>query len=74
VSAQIDRLRRILHTHLGAGFVVENADLTELDPAERESALDAIVAGTLSPFVFVGGSMVCSGAVDAPAVLAALAR
>jgi hypothetical protein len=73
VSAQIDRLRWILRAHLGDGFVVESAHLTELDPVEREAALDAIVAGTPSPFVFIGGSMVCSGAVDAPAVLKALA-
>jgi hypothetical protein len=74
VSAQIERLKRTLRTEVGDDFTLESVDLLELDTGEREAALDAIVAGTPSPFVFVGGRMVCSGAVEAPAVLAALTR
>jgi len=73
VSAQIERLKRTLLANVGDDFVVESVDLIELDAAEREAALDAIVADIPSPFVFVDGRMVCSGTVDAPAVLAALA-
>ena len=47
-------------------------DLYSLVDADRDAALDAVVAGLESPFVLIDGQLVCSGAIDADAVLDAL--
>lgn len=74
VSLQIERLRRELANRLGDGFLVLSTDLHGLEGADREAALDAMVAGAPSPFVLVQGQLVCTGAVEVPAILDALAR
>ena len=48
-------------------------DLYSLVDADRDAALDAVVAGLESPFVLVDGELVCSGVIDPGAVLDALA-
>jgi hypothetical protein len=73
VSVQVDHLRHALRSRAGEAFVVENADLYALEGAERDLALDAMVAGEPSPYVLVGGRLVCTGSVDVPVVLEALA-
>jgi hypothetical protein len=72
VSFQIERLRSELAQRFGGGFLVVDADLYSLEGVERDTALDALAAGTPSPFVLVNGRLACSGAVDPPAVLDAL--
>lgn len=73
VSAQIERLRHELEGRYAGGWQVLSTDLYSLEGGEREAALDAVVAGKPSPFVLVGGQLVCSGVVEIEAVLAALA-
>lgn len=73
VSAQIERLNRALAAREGDGFVVLSADLYSLEGSELDAALDAMVAGASSPFVLIAGRLVCTGAIEVPAVLAALA-
>ena len=73
VSLQIERLRRELASRFGEGFQVLGTDLYSLEGPDRDSALDALVAGEPSPFVLMDGLMVCKGAVEIDAVLAALA-
>ena len=73
VSLQIERLRRELAGRFGDGFLVLSTDLYSLEGVERDAALDAMVAGAPSPFVLVRGRLVCTGAVEVPAVLDALA-
>jgi hypothetical protein len=70
---QIDRLNRQLADRFGPDLAVVSADLYGLRGSERDEALDAIVAGDPSPFVFVDGHLVCTGAVDALSVIDALA-
>jgi hypothetical protein len=72
VSVQIERLERELATCLGGGFLVQATELYSLDGVERDAALDALVAGEPSPFVLILGCLVCTGSVDAPAVVDAL--
>ena len=74
VSVQIDRLRRELASRFEGGFRVLSTDLYSLEGAERDAALDAVVAGEPSPFVLMDGRMVCVGAVEIDAVLAALSE
>jgi hypothetical protein len=74
VSAQVARLQRELAARFGAGPVVRVAELDELQGAEREAALDAIVATKPSPFVLFRGALVCTGPVDFAAVLDAVSR
>jgi len=73
VSVQIDRLMHVLAGHRAEGVSVLATDLYSLAGVERDAALDAVVAGEASPFVFVNGRLVCTGGVDPEAVLAALA-
>ncbi|NTU71882.1 MAG: hypothetical protein HGB10_08720 [Coriobacteriia bacterium] len=72
VAMQIDRLQREIDAALGGGFVVRNTDLYSLMGVERDLALDAVVTGVPSPFVLIEGQLVCTGAVEVPAVLSAL--
>ena len=72
VSAQADRLRRELASCGAEGVSVLETDLYGLEGVERDAARDAVVAGASSPFVFVDGRLVCTGTVDATAVIAAL--
>jgi len=73
VSAQIDRLKHALTSGSGDAVSVLAVDLYSLTGADRHAALDAVVAGEPSPFVLLDGRLVCTGGVDIPAVLAALA-
>ena len=73
IAVQIERLRRELSARLGDGFSVQSTDLYSLEGSERDAALDAVGAGTPSPFVIVEGRIVCTGAVDTSTVLGALA-
>jgi hypothetical protein len=72
VSLQIERLERELVERLGSGVSVVNIDLYDLAGAERDAALDAVVAGEPSPYVLMDGRLLCTGAVEVPAVLEAL--
>ena len=73
VSRQIEDLERALRSRVGKGTMVRNVDLYSLEGAERDAALDAVVAGEPSPFVLMGGRLVCTGVVDVNAVFDALA-
>ncbi len=73
VSVQIDRLRRELAGRSAAGVQVVETDLYALEGPDRDAALDAVVDGEPSPFVLMAGKVVCTGAVEIDAVLAALA-
>ena len=73
VAFQVQRLRDALAAHLGIGFAVLDTDLYSLAGAERDAALDALGAGEPSPFVLLGGRLVCAGSVEVSAVLDALA-
>ena len=64
VSTQIDRLRHELAGHGVEGVSVLDTDLYSLVGVERDAALDAVVAGEPSPFVFVNGRLVCTGGID----------
>ena len=72
VALQIERLERALALQAISGVSVLNTDLYSLDGTERDAALDAVVAGSPSPYVFVSGRLVCTGGVDASAVIEAL--
>ena len=72
VSAQIARLKlQLADNRLGA-VSVDEVDLYSLTGAERDAALDALVAGEPSPLVLIDGRLVCSGSIALPDVLAAL--
>jgi hypothetical protein len=73
VSLQIERLERELGSRFGEGYVVVNTDLYDLEGEERDATFDAVAAGEPSPFVLIGGKLVCTGAVEVPAVVNALA-
>jgi len=73
LSLQVERLRRYVAEHIGDAVSVCEVDLYSLTGADRDAALDAVVAGTPSPYVLIGGRLVCSGAIDSAAILAALA-
>jgi hypothetical protein len=72
VERQADRLRLELEARGVTGVAVDCPDLTELDEAERDAALDAIVEGRPSPYVLVAGRIVATGSVEIGPVLAAL--
>lgn len=72
VSVQVENLNRELVARLGDGFQAREVDLYSLEGAEREIALDALVAGEASPFVLVNERLVCTGTVGLSAVLDAL--
>lgn len=72
VSTQIERLRVALAARGGAPVLIESVDLVGLEETERAPVLDAMVAGDESPFVVVGGRLVCTGSVDVERVLDAL--
>jgi hypothetical protein len=72
VSAQMERLRRELAATGRTDVSVVDVDLYSLVGSERDVALDAVVAGKPSPFVLLGGHLVCTGSVEVPTVLAAL--
>jgi len=72
VSVQVNRLRHELAIRFADGCQVIDTDLYSLEGAERDAALDAVVAGEPSPFVLVGGRLVCTGVVEIDAVIAAL--
>ena len=72
VSVQVDRLRRELAARFDGRYRVLDTDLYSLEGAERDAALDAVVAGEPSPFVLLDGRLVCTGAVELEAVLVAL--
>jgi hypothetical protein len=72
VSVQVERLRHELAARSIDGVSVRIEDLYGLEGDERDAALDAVVAGEPSPLVFVHGRLVCSGAVEPLAILAAL--
>ena len=74
ISLQIERLKDHLATNIGVGFSVLEVDLYSLEGADRDAALDAVVAGKTSPFVLIDGQLVCTGAVELSAVLDALNR
>ena len=74
IAVQIDRLERQLNERFDVRFDVGNVDLYSLEGTERDEALDAVVAGEPSPFVLVGGHLVCTGNVDPQAVIACIAR
>jgi len=77
VSLQVERLKRALAARASdAGsdgtVTVLEAELYALTGADRDAALDALVAGEPSPYVLLAGRLVCAGAVDSAAVLGAL--
>jgi len=72
VALQIDRLRHVLTEQFAGEVTIYSTDLYGLPDVERNLALDAVVAGTESPFVFVGGGLTCGGEIDPSAVLASL--
>ncbi len=72
VATQVERLTRQVHGRFGDSLPVSTVDLYSLEGTERDEALDAVVAGDPSPFVLVGGHLVCTGNVDAPRVLESL--
>jgi len=72
VSAQVARLKvQLADRDLGAASVDE-VDLYSLREADRDAALDALVAGEPSPFVLIDGRLVCSGSIVLADVVAAL--
>lgn len=73
VSVQIERLRRELGSRFGDRCQVLDTDFYSLEGSERDAALDAVVLGEPSPFVLMDDRLVCTGAVQIDAVLAALA-
>jgi hypothetical protein len=72
VSFQVERLKRDLREHLDNAASVLEVDLYTLEDADRDAALDAIVAGKPSPYVLVDGLLVCVGVIDSAAVLSSL--
>jgi len=73
VVRQIERLISELDRRGTTGVIVLNPDLYALQGADREAALDALVAGKRSPYVLLDGTLVCTGSVEVDAVLGALA-
>ena len=73
IGLQAERLEQQLRSRGLTRFSVSTPDLYDLDGADRDVALDAIVEGRPSPYVLIGGRLVCSGAVEIDAVLEALA-
>jgi len=72
VSLQIERLERELKRDGGGNASVLLVDFDDLEGSERDAAFDAVVTGAPSPFVIVDGRLVCSGAIDIPAIIATL--
>lgn len=72
VEHQVGRLERALVSRGRDRVRVAVTDLLDLPEVERHAALDAMVADEPSPYVLIGGRMVCTGSVDVEAVLAAL--
>jgi hypothetical protein len=72
VSLQVERLKRDLAAHAGDALSVREVDLYSLEGADRDAALDAVVAGEPSPFVLIDGRLVCAGAIDSEAILDSL--
>lgn len=72
VAAQVARLDRFLTETFGGRFEITTVDLYSLEGVARDEALDAVVAGKPSPFVLLDEHVVCSGAVDPDAVMAAI--
>jgi hypothetical protein len=73
IPLQAERLEQALRARGVTRFAVSTPELYDLKGAERDAALDAIVLGRPSPYVLVGGALVCAGAVDVDAVLGVLA-
>lgn len=73
VSLQVQRLRLDLARRVGDAVSVLEVDLYALTGADRDAALDALVAGAPSPYVLIGGRLVCTGAIDLEAIRAVLA-
>ena len=73
VAFQVQRLKDAVTERFGTGVAVNDTDLYSLAGAERDAALDALGAGEPSPFVLLGGRLVCAGSVEVSAVLDALA-
>ena len=71
VSMQIENLRRDIASRM-SGYTVELTDLYSLQGADRDVALDAVVAGEPSPFVLVDGELVSTGAIRAEQIVDAL--
>lgn len=72
VERQIERLESALAACGRDRVRIALTDLLDLAEAERHAALDAMVADEPSPYVIVGGRVVCTGSVDVEAVLASL--
>jgi len=72
LSLQVERLGRDLAEQIGDGVSVREVDLYSLTGADRDAALDAVVAGIPSPYVLIDGRLVCAGAIDSAAILGAL--
>jgi len=72
LSLQVERLRRDLAEQVGDTASVCEVDLYSLTGADRDAALDAVVAGIPSPYVLISGRLVCAGAIDSVAILGAL--
>ena len=72
LSLQLERLRRDLAGRTSDAVSVCEVDLYSLTGADRDAALDAVVAGIPSPYVLISGRLVCAGAIDSVAILGAL--
>ncbi len=72
VDVQVGRLELLLAERFGDRPSVTIVDLYGLEGAERDEALDAVVAGEPSPFVLVAGHLVGTGTIDAAAIVASL--
>jgi hypothetical protein len=72
IALQAERLEQQLRSRGVTRFAVSTPDLYDLDGADRDVALDAIVEGRPSPYVIIEGRLVCSGAVRFDEVLAAV--
>jgi len=73
LGLQAERLEQQQRARGLTRFAVSTPDLYDLNGVDREVALDAIIEGRPSPFVLVGGRLVCAGAVEVDAVMDALA-
>lgn len=73
LTTQVGRLERALAAVPRDDVRVVVTDLTGLDGPDLQAALDGLASGETSPFVLIGGRLVCTGSVDVEAVLAALA-
>ena len=78
--ALIDRLlppprptsRQLFERRYLVGAIAIDSGWELAESARRHLALDAVVAGAESPFVFVGGRLIVEGEIDVSAVLSAL--